>query len=61
MNRKNASNKFDRLIETEYNNGTKVLYEYNAEGSLARLTHKSVTLGVYTFEYDSLGKLIRME
>ena len=54
--------KFDRLIKMVYNDdSTELHYEYNAEGSLAKLTHQkgSVTLGVYTFEYDSLGRLIR--
>ena len=54
---------FDRLVKTVYNDtGNYILYAYNAEGAVARLTYKSsanATLADYSFEYDSLGRLIR--
>ena len=53
---------FDRLIKTVYNDTTNyVEYVYNAEGSLAELRYGTgpTETGSYTFEYDSLGRLIR--
>jgi hypothetical protein len=54
---------FDRLIKTEYaDTGEEIHYIYNAEGELAKLERRSsadALLESYTFEYDSLGRLIR--
>jgi len=54
---------FDRVIQQSYNDNTKYHYVYDAEG---QLTNQFVTIGSdttptdsYTFEYDSLGRVIR--
>lgn len=53
---------FDRVTSMQYNDtGIEVLYTYNAEGSLATesLRKKGTVTSVYSYEYDSLGRLIR--
>ena len=52
---------FDRVVRMEYNSGRYITYRYNAEGALAEMTYGdgSTKLGSYTYEYDSLGRLIR--
>ena len=54
---------FDRLIKTVYNDtGNYAAYAYTAEGALAKVTYGTSAgqiLAVYSFEYDSLGRLIR--
>ncbi len=56
---------FDRMTKMRYNDtGNYVTYIYNAENSLAELTYlddNDNVVSVYTFEYDSLGRLIRSE
>jgi len=54
---------FDRITQQTYNDGTKYHYVYDSEGNL---TNQYVTVGSdttptdsYTFEYDSLGRVIR--
>lgn len=51
----------DRLVRKDYTSGRYVLYDYNAEGQLAKLTYGNDGMEdmVFDFEYDSLGRLIR--
>jgi len=57
-----AYDDLDRLSKKVYTDtGAYVEYYYNSEGALAKMNYYSATqeITTYTFEYDSLGRLIR--
>ena len=54
--------KFDRVTEKQYSDGTGVQYIYNGEGALSEqreVNNSGNTVSSFSFEYDSLGRLIR--
>lgn len=53
--------RFDQVIRQDYSGGDSNRYFYNSEGALTKqaLVNGSEVDTVYTYEYDSLGRLIR--
>ena len=54
-------NRFDEVVQQDYSDGDSDRFFYNAEGLLTKKAriHGTTVDGVYSFEYDSLGRLIR--
>ena len=56
-----ARDRFDQVTRQDYSDGKSDLFFYNSEGNLTKKAraHSLTVDEVYTFEYDSLGRLIR--
>ena len=56
-----AYDRFDQVTRQDYSDGKSDLFFYNSEGNLTKKAraHSLTVDEVYTFEYDSLGRLIR--